>query len=71
MSVEFDSRFVALIEAEQMRIASGSSRQQAGDPDSLLVRRSGDNLGGRFDNPLKVAGKVTGQENMEVSAGEI
>ncbi len=68
MSIEFNSRFVALLEAERQRFAFGSSREQTGSPDSLLVRKSGDGLGGRFFDPSKVARRETGQGNMGVSA---
>ncbi|MCL5435369.1 MAG: hypothetical protein M1405_03200 [Patescibacteria group bacterium] len=48
MSVEFDPRFVALLEAEQQRLVFGSSKEQTAGPGSSSVRRSGDGFGGRF-----------------------
>lgn len=48
MSIEFDSRFEVLLEAERQRRASGFSREQAGSSGSSSVRRPGDGLGGRF-----------------------
>ncbi len=48
MSVEFDPRFQALLEAERQRRSSRHLAEQADSPGSLSVGRSGDGLGGRF-----------------------
>lgn len=71
MSKEFDSRFVALLEAERQRLAFGFSREQTGNPGPLSVRRPGDSHGGRFFDPSpEIARSKTGQASAEV-AGRI
>jgi hypothetical protein len=67
MSVEFDSRFVALLETERQRFDSGSSRRQTGELDSLSVRGPRDGFGGRFDNSPRVVRRETRQVNIERS----
>lgn len=72
MLKEFDNpRFVALFEVERQRDILRSSGEQTENPDSFLVQRSGDSLGGRFDDPSKVARREIEQGDMGVSQGRV